>query len=99
MAVVHAFHMPFEKLKLALVAAPVLATYDPAAPFDLITDSCGCGIGAMLMQQGKPVTFYSRKQIDPERNYVNHEQGTASSIFCIQGMLLLPAWQSLQPNN
>ncbi|KAL3133598.1 hypothetical protein ABBQ32_14219 [Trebouxia sp. C0010 RCD-2024] len=59
----------FEKLKLALVGAPVLAIPDPTAPFDLITDSCGYGIGAVLMQHDKPVAFYSRKMTDAERNY------------------------------
>lgn len=40
----------FKELKLKLSTAPVLAIPDPAAPFELITDSCGYGIGAVLMQ-------------------------------------------------
>ena len=59
-----------QELKLKLITAPVLAIPDPAAPFGLITDSCGFGIGALLMQSSRPVAFYSRKMTDPEKNYV-----------------------------
>ena len=74
----------FEKLKLALVGAPVLAIPDPTAPFDLITDSCGYGIGAVLMQHDKSVAFYSRKMTDAERNYVNHEQELLAAISALK---------------
>ena len=63
----------FQGLKAALTAAPVLAIPDPATPFELITDSCEYGIGTVLMQQGRPVAFYSRKMTDAERNYANLE--------------------------
>ena len=74
----------FQELKLKLSTAPVLAIPDPAAPFELITDSCGYGIGAVLMQNSRPVAFYSRKMTDPERNYVNHEQELLAAIVALK---------------
>ena len=53
---------------------------DPAAPFELATDSCGYGLGAVLLQHNKPVAFYSREMTDPEKNYVNHEQELLAAI-------------------
>ena len=40
----------FQELKLKLSTAPLLAIPDPAAPLELINDSCGFGIGAVLQQ-------------------------------------------------
>ena len=67
-----------------LSTAPVLAIPDPAAPFELSTDSCSYGIGAVLMQNSRPVAFYSRKMTDPERNYVNHEQELLAAILALK---------------
>ena len=74
----------FKELKLKLITAPVLAIPDPAAPFELITDSCGFGIGAVPMQNSRPVASYSRKMTDPERNYVNHEQELLAAIVALK---------------
>ena len=74
----------FQELKSKLSTAPVLAILDPAAPLELITDSCGFGIGAVLMQNSRPVAFYSRKMTDPERNYVNHEQELLAAIVALK---------------
>ena len=76
----------FKELKLKLSSAPVLTILDPAAPFELITDSCGFGIamGAVLMQNNRPVALYSRKMADPERNYVNHEQEVLAAIVALK---------------
>ena len=74
----------FQELKSKLSTAPVLAIPDPAAPFELITDSCGFGIGAVLMQNNRPVAFYSRKMTDPARNYANHEQELLAAIVALK---------------
>ena len=58
----------FQELKNNLTEAPVLAIPDPDAPFELITDSCGYGIGAVLMLNHRPVAYYSRRMADPEKN-------------------------------
>jgi len=74
----------FAGLKQALTTAPVLVLPDPKLPYELITDSCGFGIGAVLMQEGRPVAFYSRKMTKAEMNYVNHEQELLAVIASLK---------------
>ena len=84
----------FQELKSKLSTAPVLAIPDPAAPFELITDSCGVGIGAVLMQENRPVALYSRKMTDLERNYANHEQELLAAIVALKAF-----WRYLLGNH
>ncbi|KAK2894334.1 hypothetical protein Q8A73_016818, partial [Channa argus] len=63
----------FQRLKVDLSEAPVLAYPDPQQPFIVDTDASGVGIGAVLSQGGdtgeRVVAYYSCSLSRPERNY------------------------------
>jgi hypothetical protein len=51
----------FTALKHALTHAPVLAFPDDSTPYELVSDASGFACGAVLLQEGRPVAFYSYK--------------------------------------
>ena len=58
----------FAQLQTALTSAPVLTLPDINKPFEVVCDACECSpaVGAVLLQDGKPTCFHSRKLNVPE---------------------------------
>lgn len=50
----------FATLKQVMSNPPLLSLPNFAIPITLETDACSSGIGAVLMQEGRPIAFYSQ---------------------------------------
>lgn len=66
--------LAFKDLKHALCSAPVLALPDFEQPFVVWCDASIVGTGAVLMQNDRPVAYYSHKLTSPETRYITTEQ-------------------------
>jgi hypothetical protein len=73
----------FEKLKTAVASAPVLGLPDFEKPFEMHTDASDRAIGGVLVQEGHPVAFESRKLNDAEQNYSTHEKEMTTVVHCL----------------
>ena len=84
----------FQEIKRKLTSAPVLALPDPTQPFEVVTDACQSGIGAVLLQLGRPVAFCGRLLTPAEQRYttsVSYLPGVAGSGVCLNTVALLLA--------
>ena len=64
----------FGELKRRLTSAPVLKFPEFKKPFEVHTDASEFAIGGVLMQEGRPVAFESKKVSDVERRWPTHEK-------------------------
>ncbi|XP_026382105.1 uncharacterized protein LOC113277156 [Papaver somniferum] len=50
----------FEALKQVVTTTPVLVLHDSTLPFEVETDACDTGVGAVLMQNKRPIAYFSK---------------------------------------
>jgi hypothetical protein len=60
-------------LKKLLTTAPVLAQPDIEKPFDVYCDASGTGIGGVLMQDGRAISYALRQLRRHEEHYPTHD--------------------------
>ena len=65
----HAHEDTFNKLKKIISEPPALQYYDLVEEVTLETDASDYGLGAVLLQKGRPVAFASRTLTQCERRY------------------------------
>ena len=66
------------------MADPVLALPDLAKSFEVHTDDSDYAIGGVLMQEGHPIAYESRKFNDIERKYTVKEKGMTAIVHCLR---------------
>lgn len=83
----------FQTLKHALVQAPVLALPYFTKEFVLETDASAVGVGAVLMQQGHPLAFFS-KALGPRNQTLS-----TYAKECLAIILAIDKWKSYLQHN
>ena len=71
----------FEKIKSIVTNSPVLVYYDQHKPITLQVDASKIGLGAVLMQEGKPIAYASKSLTQAEINYAQVEKEMYAIIF------------------
>ena len=74
----------FQSLKDAIVNAPVLKHPDLSKPFTLVCDASNFASGAILMQDGHPCAFASKKFSKAEVNYTTEERELLAVIQALK---------------
>ncbi|KAL0430431.1 UNVERIFIED_CONTAM: Transposon Tf2-11 polyprotein [Sesamum radiatum] len=78
------YQVSFDNLKRMMVTDPVLALPDMSKPFVVETDASDFALGGVIMQDGHPVAFESRKLKDVERRYSVHEKELLTVVHCFR---------------
>ena len=74
----------FDAIKQALVSAPVLVLPDFNQPFSVVCDASDYGIGAVLLQNDRPVAYESRRFAPAELNYTVSEKEALAVIHALK---------------
>ena len=74
----------FMKLKVALATTPILAVVDPLKPYVVETDASDKAIGAVLLQEGRPIAFESKKLDRAQQNYSTYERELYAIIYALK---------------
>jgi hypothetical protein len=73
----------FEALKKAMSSTPILALPRFDLPFVVETDACETGMGAVLMQQGKPIACISKAFGEKNRHLSIYDKEFLALILAV----------------
>ncbi|PKI73048.1 hypothetical protein CRG98_006543 [Punica granatum] len=74
----------FQELKKRLTTAPVLVIPSTDEGFVIYSDASHQGLGCVLMQNGRVVTYASRQLRNHEKNYPTHDLELAAVVFALK---------------
>lgn len=71
----------FTSLKTAISSAPVLKFFDPGEPVTLSVDASSKGVGAVILQNDRPVAYASKALTLSQKNYAQIEKEMWVIVF------------------
>ena len=74
----------FQMVKQLVTQAPVLAYYKPDKELVIQCDASGKGLGAALMQEGRPLAYAGRALTDAETRYATIEKEMLAIVFALE---------------
>ncbi|KAK5853431.1 hypothetical protein PBY51_007214 [Eleginops maclovinus] len=74
----------FLKIKETISSTPVLKYYSPEEELTVQCDASDTGLGAALIQRGKPIAFASRALTQTEKGYAQIEKEFLAMIFSLE---------------
>lgn len=74
----------FRKVKDKVSETPVLVYFDPDKELSLQVDSSQSGVGAVLLQEGRPIEYASRALTDAEQKWAQIEKEALSVLYGLE---------------
>jgi hypothetical protein len=74
----------FKHLRKLLTTSPALAQPDTTKPFDDYCNAYGTGLGGVLMQEGRVISYSSRQLRRHEEHYPTHDLELAAVVMALQ---------------
>ena len=71
----------FMQMKELITHHPVLAYFDPQKELRLQVDASKCGLGAVMLQEGRPIAYASKSLNRTEENYAQIEKELYAVLF------------------
>ena len=74
------------------MSAPVLIMPDVTKSFDVYCDASKLGLGSVLMQEGKVISYISRQLRPHELNYPTHDLELAAVVHALKAWRHFLIW-------
>jgi hypothetical protein len=74
----------FKHLMKLLTTSLVLAQPDTTKPFDIYCDASGTGLGDVLMQEGRVISYPSRQLRHHEEHYPTHDLELVEVVMALR---------------
>lgn len=74
----------FQKQKQMAFSTPILGYHDPSKPLCLSVDASFKGLGAVLLQDEKPLAYASRALTPTQQLYAQIEKKTPAIVYGVQ---------------
>lgn len=74
----------FEELKQQMTSAHVMSYFDQNKETEILVDASPVGLGAILIQEGKPICYASRSLTETEQRYSQTDREMLAVVFGVE---------------